>query len=421
MRFAQEYLKAQKTPIDATRANKRRGEQIGREASLLAALQEDFILSGKVMSKAAEILLKNSGKVTPIQGGSGGVYLISNHAGKKLFVFKPQNESPGLPHNPKGIVHIDPTDTEGSYYGFEVGGGIYRDYGASLFSSFSEGAHEELLSLLHIKKTICTLALDPTCPPQTGLLMEYIDHICDLDQFQLAIHELISKKSEGEATEKILQKYPASFAQLLKSYVKAITQIVPLNRMGIWNRISALSVHRIIVEDLRIPNADCNAGNLLIVPRYKPTEIRYDVVRIDNEQTYPAAWVRFNPPAWYNTVHGEGIIEEIPLLAEAIKTFDAMKDFELLYSQGLRFGEEALKITLAWHCAAQAALKVKATINQLGYLLFEPGAKGCTRLYDVYLEGRNPPSAAKTNFWEVFKDRVAAKLLHKMKLDFKNK
>lgn len=382
----------------------------------------DRILEELILEKMAQICVQR-GKITAIKEGTGGVYLLEFDE-KLQFVFKPVNEAPGMPGNKKGHAKVNQTE-DGNFCGFPAGQGPFRSYASSVFEI--DGP----------KRTLVALSTEAGQPPQLGLLIQYIPNLCSLeDVSNIVKHFLEQREFSSPGKDVDMDKKVEKFPELIKLSLEGLPSNVssaPLSKYGIWKHISQESIEKIMAEDLRKPNFDRNPDNLLLVKRSKPDEkgALYDVIGIDEDQVYPNKWQIIEEGAWFGSIVGDIPLRESKILREAIEGFKIDEDYRKLHQAGIPFDTEGegKNITMAFHLAANVALELNATMNQLGELLFVAGGRPFPVIYDLYRKAfplkqddflsKYQQMCNSNNGWKLFASLIEASLKKKMDRDAK--
>lgn len=339
-----------------------------------------------LMHKMAHLCL-TEGRVEKLNGSSGDVYLLSNGKDVPLFVFKVCKDE-----------EIDDafnfTNPQGAWYPFADSKGYLREYATWVLG-------------LQPAKSLCCLDVGGDGEQLFGVLCRYIPHICTLDD------RIVSEKLDEEPEDEQLQSVYDLLQEENGGYRVA--------HYKIWDHITPESVHRLIAQDLRLPNFDRNINNAFVCAGGSEGR-EYHLVGIDADQTLPMRWGTINPPIWYGGAFGDAIIKDLPVLKQCIKGLDAHADFLKLKKAGIHIEGLALDIAHAFHVAAKVALESGSTINKLGQLLFEGRNASNSALQELYESLReeyaldrdpthslldlDPPRGAVAAFWSAFEQRI---------------
>ncbi|GAB4817134.1 hypothetical protein N2152v2_004180 [Parachlorella kessleri] len=234
--------------------------------------------------------------------GLGGTYFFMNDAGRKIAIFKPCDEEPLAPNNPKGFVGRRLGDP-GLKPTVRVGEAATREVAAYLLDHdhFARVPHTVMVTMCHPAfhyATGCGSRDGEEQPPtKLGSLQEFVPH-------------------EGDTSE-----------------------------MG-SSRFAARDVHRIGILDIRLMNTDRHAGNMLVRrPRIKdssnaPLQSQYELLPIDHGFALPEG---FEPP-YFEWQHWPQAMmpfgrEEL----EYIARLDAKADVALLRRELPSLREESLR------------------------------------------------------------------------------
>lgn len=247
--------------------------------------------------------------------GLGGTYFFMNDLGRKIAIFKPCDEEPLAPNNPKGFVGRQLGDP-GLKPTVRVGEAATREVAAYLLDHehFARVPHTVMVTMSHPAFHHASGVEGESPPTKLGSLQEFVPHECDTSE------------------------------------------------MG-SSRFSTRDVHRIGILDIRLMNTDRHAGNMLVRPvrtrsdssaMLTAGESQYELIPIDHGFALPEA---FEPP-YFEWQHWPQAMmpfgkEEL----DYISRLDAQKDIELLRRELPSIREESLRTleistTLLKKCAA---------------------------------------------------------------------
>ena len=388
--------------------------------------------------------LRSLGDAEEINDGSGGVYLISDETGAPRFVFKPFDESPGTPGNKKGqtpeslqvFAHrsLDP-----KRLAFPIDQGMPREYSLPV-----------LLPGLKPRRALATLRLSSESDvSQSGLLMEYVPHLFNLDavkdellagvyEVQLQenerklselkpdaelivnIQKLMNERNGIEAKKKDLKiKTNKSKAQLeLLARYKDRLYDGKLSTLPLWDDVVPDSLHNLVHYSLFIPDFDRNAQNILV----QETSGKYELVLIDGDQIFPDSWQIANSPAWQGCKACDFVLKDTPLLLKSIPQFDARAVLDGLKRRGVHFQETAkqildpntekmvtfggdvFSILNAFHSVAKIGLINGNTANEVADILFEYRVPGKHPVKDLFFKAKKIQGKHVSDAWTKLKE-----------------
>jgi len=403
------------------------------------------------MARQALCLTNQDGKYNDaelINDGSGGVYLIYNkppdtEGRAPLFVFKPMDEAPGMPGNPRGhtkeslrVVGNRSLIEKPVRLGFPVNQGIFREYALSILG-FSP------------IRSLATLKTAQSKELKSGLLIQFVHHIYTLreladavkaenydkliKQYQLDIEALKDDKRDEEERTKELNRLNFALEgakaarghfsvkekkseaqikaiQLCEGWGKVGDSQSSLSTMPIWNFITQSSLRESVSYSNHLPDFDQNAENTFLIesPSSTKGERSYELVRIDADQTFPDTWQELYPPAWLGSSVCDFVLSEDMELLKSIKEFNAHRLLSIFKYVGIKFqekeevifdierneplvvGGDLFNILNAFHVVAKMGLINGNTANQVGNVLFgvHGWGKSCSRLHGIFLKAK---------------------------------
>jgi len=158
----------------------------------------------------------------PVEDGLGGTYFMRDRAGKSIAVFKPRDEEPLAPNNPK--VHVGRGDSTGLKEGVLVGEAANNEYAAYLVDQLSS-----------------PLLQAGVCPTELVRIAHSVFH---------------SAEEHRHSAFRLVKEKVGSF-QLFAQHDCTSEDIGSA-------RFPADQVHRIASLDIRLCNTDRHSGNILV-------------------------------------------------------------------------------------------------------------------------------------------------------------
>mmetsp|Transcript_42891 Transcript_42891/g.87715 ORF Transcript_42891/g.87715 Transcript_42891/m.87715 type:complete len:779 (+) Transcript_42891:522-2858(+) len=115
-----------------------------------------------------------------VGGCCGGTYVMRNNAGQKAAVFKPMDEEPYAPHNPKGFSSGSMDGASAMRAGIPVGGGAFRECAAFLLDrgGFAQVPSTTMLRITH-SSILATLEAEVQI--KAGSLQRFCEHECTVE------------------------------------------------------------------------------------------------------------------------------------------------------------------------------------------------------------------------------------------------
>jgi len=157
-----------------------------------------------------------------VEDGLGGTYFVRDRAGKPIAVFKPRDEEPLAPNNPK--VHTGRGDSTGLKEGVLVGEAAINEYAAYVVDQLSS-----------------PLLQAGVCPTALVRFAHSVFH---------------SAEEDRHSAFRLVKEKVGSF-QLFAQHDCTSEDVGPA-------RFSADQVHRIAALDIRLCNTDRHSGNILV-------------------------------------------------------------------------------------------------------------------------------------------------------------
>jgi len=253
------------------------------------------------------------------EAGTGGSYFLRGAHGERVAVFKPEDEEPAAPNNPKGTGSPKRSGgTGGTGSTLQLTDGGTTGSGLRRGTVPGEGAVREVAAYLLDHKSMAGV-------PATALVS-----YCKNSHVEGAPVQELKRGS--------LQEFVVSEGDC--------------EEFG-YSNIPVHEVHKIAVLDLRLANADRNGGNIL--RRRDPATGSLTLVPIDHGYCLPASFedISFEWLYWPQA--------EVPLSEEMlayVAALDANRDLRLLQQAGLSIRpdcQRVFKVCTAWLKQAAAA------------------------------------------------------------------
>lgn len=237
--------------------------------------------------------------------GTGGSYFIFANDGTKVAVFKPEDEEPNGPNNPKG------------YAGSPDGGGLRKGVRPG------EGATREIIAYM-------------------------LDHGGFSGVPPTAMVSL--KGMDGDAAK-------------VGSFQQFIPHDVDCEEMG-PSVFPVHEVHKIAVLDIRLANTDRNASNILA--RHNLQDATWELTPIDHGYCLPSTFEDINFE-WQYWPQAKIPFSETTL--NYIEGLDCEQDLLILAEQGLSLRRECERVFKVCTLLLQKAAKKGLTLFQIGNIL----------------------------------------------------
>lgn len=244
--------------------------------------------------------------------GTGGSYFISALEGKNLAVFKPQDEEPLAPNNPKGHKGCS-LDRDGLRRGVRPGEGAVREVIAFTLD------HEHFAGV----------------PPTTMVTL-----------------------SDKNGT--ILHKKVGSFQQF-------VPHDMDCEEMG-PSKFPVKEVHKICVLDIRLANTDRNGGNILA----REVNGQWQLTPIDHGYCLPDSFADINFE-WIYWRQAKVPFDKATI--EYINHLDARKDLKKLAKNGLCLRPECARVLLVCTMLLKKAVGFGLTPQQIGLIMCRETSK----------------------------------------------
>lgn len=254
-----------------------------------------------------------------IESGEGGVYLIHNEEGKMIAIFKPQDEDPFSPNNPKMREHHP--------------------------DSTSPNAKQGIL-------------------PGEASLNEVAAYLLDYDGFAGVPYTIFADCD-----------HPSSgFSGKVGSLQKYVNHNYESWDLG-PNQYSVSEVHRIGILDIRILNVDRHGGNILVQEKEMTNhgESKYKLIPIDHGYSFPDSfeskdlWFE-----WFNWPQSRKPFDEATLTY--ISKLDPFGDANLLRMHlGLR--DECIRTMIIATSILKIAAKRQMTLYQIAELFLATSSR----------------------------------------------
>lgn len=245
--------------------------------------------------------------------GTGGSYFISALEGKNLAVFKPQDEEPLAPNNPKGHRGCS-LDRDGLRKGVRPGEGAVREVIAFTLD------HEHFSGV----------------PPTTMVTL--------------------SDNKNGT----ILHKKVGSFQQF-------VPHDMDCEEMG-PSKFPIKEVHKICVLDIRLANTDRNGGNILA----REVNGQWQLTPIDHGYCLPDSFADINFE-WIYWRQAKVPFDKATI--EYIHRLDARKDLKKLAKNGLCLRPECARVLLVCTMLLKKAVVFGLTPQQIGLIMCRETSK----------------------------------------------
>jgi len=185
----------------------------------------------QVLSRTCEV----NGHLTDFDYGElvanccGGTYLMRNSRGAQAAVFKPTDEEPYAPENPKGFTGLMDVDSE-MKAGVVVGGGAARECAAFLLDHDGVGA-VPCTAMLRIAHTTLLADNEAEVQIKVGSLQRFQQHDCTAEDVGTARFDLMQSHAIGVLDVRTFNKDRNSDNVLVKfaSTSAALVQLVPID------------------------------------------------------------------------------------------------------------------------------------------------------------------------------------------------
>lgn len=187
----------------------------------------------------------------------GGTYFFPNELGKKCAIFKPCDEEPLAPANPKGFIGRNLGDP-GWKSTVRVGEAAMREVAAYLLDHdhFAQVPHTVLVQAQHSMFNYSYAPVNGTSGGAGSNALR-CDSMSSMVSEQSSVQPLAAA---GGSTD----SFNSSVRPLkLGSLQEFVYHIADTNEMG-SGRFSARDVHAIGILDIRLFNTDRHAGNILV-------------------------------------------------------------------------------------------------------------------------------------------------------------
>ncbi|GMH39317.1 hypothetical protein BSKO_07215 [Bryopsis sp. KO-2023] len=285
--------------------------------------------------------------------GLGGTYFFKSDTGRKLAIFKPCDEEPLAPCNPKGFV-----------------GRFLGDPGLKATVRVGEAALREVAACLLDKERFSNVPTTVLCRASHPVF-HYLPNEADPEG------SVTSSMTSSPATPMVSD--PMSHLKV-GSMQQFVDHICDTSEMG-TSRFSSRDVHKIGILDIRLFNTDRHAGNMLVrkplresggegnngLPSF--SDAQYELVPIDHGFCLPEA---LEPPyfEWLHWSQARLPFDEEEL--SYIENLDIEADKALLRRELPVLREEALRTmevscTLMKLCAAGGL-----SLNEIGEIVSRP-------------------------------------------------
>ncbi|GMH41452.1 hypothetical protein BSKO_09362 [Bryopsis sp. KO-2023] len=257
-------------------------------------------------NKAKDALAKGvKPKLTP--AGTGGSYFILSHDGQQVAVFKPEDEEPLAPNNPKG------------YSGSPTGEGLRKGV-----------------------------------RPGEGATREVIAYVLDHGHFA-GVPATAMVSLSGRERERGRHRKVGSFQQFVHHEMDC-------EEMG-PSKFPLLEVQKICVLDIRLANTDRNGGNILA---RRNDDSEWQLTPIDHGYCVPDSFVDINFEWIY---WPQAKVPFCKVALEYISSLDAERDLLILRAHGLHLRRECERVfrvctMLLKKCAAKGL-----TPKQIGQIM----------------------------------------------------
>lgn len=185
----------------------------------------------QVLTRTCEI----NGHVTDFDYGElvpnccGGTYLMRNSRGAQAAVFKPTDEEPYAPENPKGFTGLMDVDSE-MKAGVVVGGGAARECAAFLLDHQGVGS-VPCTAMLRIAHTTLLADSEAEVQIKVGSLQRFQQHDCTAEDVGTARFDLTQSHAIGVLDVRTFNKDRNSDNVLVKfaSTSMGMVQLVPID------------------------------------------------------------------------------------------------------------------------------------------------------------------------------------------------
>jgi len=283
-------------------------DQLSGVSSLLSdcCLCSEATREPEIVCQVRECISSSESAVSLCSEGVGGTYFIHDGANEKIAIFKPVDEEPGAPNNPRTMV---------SPPLLPPGGGAKREVAAYLLDGGHAGVPETYF-LDNVRHKSFSNGSDIECVPKTGSVQKFVTNIGDS------------------------------------------------STMG-TSRFSISDVHRIGILDLRLFNIDRNCENILIqklpeTPTNSNSATPYRLVPIDHTFILPPTLD--NP--WFEWQFWKQAREPFSAeLVEYVRSIDVDRDAEIL--RGLGIEEEGIRTMMISSNFMKLAVEEAFNLNEI--------------------------------------------------------
>ncbi|XP_074570412.1 phosphatidylinositol 4-kinase gamma 6-like [Curcuma longa] len=294
--------------------------------------------------------IKNNAMPTPVERGSGGVYIFRNKSGDRVAVLKPADEEPFAPNNPKGFVGKT-IGQPGIKNSVRIGEMNFREVAAYLldYKNFANVPPTALVKIVHSVFHVNDAGCDSSAKDD-GRKPKLLSKIASLQQF--VPHDF-------DASEYGPSTFPVA------------------------------AVHRIGILDIRIFNTDRHAGNLLVrkiedgVSRFGE---RTQLIPIDHGLCLPEG---LEDPyfEWINWPQASIPFSEDEL--DYISDLDPVKDCEMLRRELPMIREACLRVLVLCTIFLKQAAAFGLCLSDIGEMMsrdFSILQEGLSEFEDVCMK-----------------------------------
>lgn len=187
--------------------------------------------------------------------GMGGTYFFPNELGKKCAIFKPCDEEPLAPANPKGFIGRNLGDP-GWKSTVRVGEAAMREVAAYLLDHdhFAQVPHTVLVQAQHPMFNYNHAPFNGNSSSSTGQRSASMSSLASSEQSSLQLPAVPGAADDSSSSGRPLK---------LGSLQEFVYHIADTNEMG-SSRFRTRDVHAIGILDIRLFNTDRHAGNILV-------------------------------------------------------------------------------------------------------------------------------------------------------------
>eukprot|EP00210_Caulerpa_lentillifera_P002882 g2752.t1 len=278
--------------------------------------------------------------------GFGGTYFMANATGQKLAIFKPCDEEPFAPCNPKGFI-----------------GRALGDPGLKPTVRVGEAALREVAAYL--------LDHDSFAKIPTTLL---------IGASHPSFNYLINENPTGSAAQSPVEVNDVDLPVKLGSIQEYVPHLCDTTEMG-TSKFSVSDVQRIAIQDIRFYNTDRHAGNILVrkIPlasrsltdqqQHQFGETGYELVPIDHGFCLPEA---LEPPyfEWQHWSQARMPLGEKE--RDYIAQIDIEADKELLRSELPILKEECLRTMEVSTTLLKKCVAAGLSLNEIAEIMTRP-------------------------------------------------